>query len=77
LLDRVDIRAWLTDAFRFSRHRLLALTPQIATTAARLSAEMGRDPADRLIAATAIEFGTPLVTKDKRIRDSGVIETIW
>lgn len=27
------------------------------------------DPADRLIYATAVEYGCPLITKDRRLRD--------
>ena len=77
VLDRIDIRAWLIDAFRVRRNRLLPLTPQIAATAAVLPLEVGRDPADRLIVATAIEYAAPLVTKDRRIREAGVVETIW
>lgn len=77
LLDRVDIRAWLADAFKVRGTRLLPLTPQVAATAAALAPEMGRDPADRLIVATALENGAPLVTKDERIRRANVVETIW
>jgi predicted nucleic acid-binding protein len=36
-----------------------------------------RDPIDCLIAATALANDAPLVTKDDRIRKSGVVETIW
>jgi len=32
---------------------------------------------DRLIAATAMVEGMPLVTSDARIQDSGVVTTIW
>jgi predicted nucleic acid-binding protein len=32
---------------------------------------------DRLIAATSIVLGIPLVTKDERMLDSGLVETIW
>lgn len=35
------------------------------------------DPADRLIMAAAIELGVPLVTRDRRIRRSKLIECIW
>ncbi len=35
------------------------------------------DPADRIIAATALLKGMPIVTKDQRIRKSPGIETIW
>ncbi|MDP9361771.1 MAG: PIN domain-containing protein [Acidobacteriota bacterium] len=36
-----------------------------------------RDPIDCIIAATALTHGVPLVTKDDRIRQTGVVETIW
>ena len=77
LLDRVDIRAWLDDAFAVPLNQLLPLTPSIAATSVLLPPQVGRDPADRLIVATAIEHGVPLVTKDGRIRDANIVETIW
>src|SRR5437870_12909865 len=36
-----------------------------------------RDPSDQQIVATALDLGVPLVTKDERIRQSGIVETIW
>jgi PIN domain nuclease of toxin-antitoxin system len=36
-----------------------------------------RDPADRIIGATAIAEGMPLVTADKQIRQAKVVQTIW
>jgi PIN domain nuclease of toxin-antitoxin system len=36
-----------------------------------------RDPADRIIGATAIVEGMLLVTADKQIRQAKVAETIW
>lgn len=53
------------------------ITPDIAILAARLPATFPKDPIDRLIAATAISEGVPLVTADERIRDSHVVSTIW
>lgn len=35
------------------------------------------DPWDRFITATAMALGLPLVTRDGRIRESGLVETIW
>lgn len=55
---------------------LIPLTIEIASMAASLPDPI-RDPADRLIVATALLQGVPLVTKDDRIRRSGVVETIW
>lgn len=53
------------------------MTPEIVTQAVRLPTTFPRDPADRVIAATAIIEGIPLVTADQRIQQSGVVETIW
>jgi PIN domain nuclease of toxin-antitoxin system len=53
------------------------VTPEIAALAVRLPEEFPKDPADRLIAATAIVEGMALVTADTRIRQSKVVETVW
>lgn len=46
----------------------MPLTPAIAATAVGLPARFPRDPADRIIYATAIENGWQLITKDRRMR---------
>jgi PIN domain nuclease of toxin-antitoxin system len=48
--------------------RTIPVTPAIAATGAALPTSFPRDSADRLIYATAIEHGWPLVTKDERLR---------
>lgn len=35
------------------------------------------DPYDRLIVGTALRLDIPLITRDKQIVDSGLVETIW
>ena len=57
---------------------ILPLTVEIAAQAAAFPvASYPRDPADRLIGATALTTGTHLVTKDKAIRRSSLVRTIW
>lgn len=63
----VPIRSWLESLA--SAVRSMAATPAIAATAVELPSTFPGDPADRLIYATAIEHGWPLVTKDRRLRD--------
>jgi len=36
-----------------------------------------RDPWDRFIVATALALDLPLVTADRRIQKSGLVEAIW
>jgi PIN domain nuclease of toxin-antitoxin system len=36
-----------------------------------------KDPADRIIASTAMAEATPLVTADKQIRRAKLLQTIW
>jgi len=53
------------------------VTPEIAAIAAQFPADYPRDPADRLIGATARAEGMTLVTRDERIRRSSLIRTVW
>jgi PIN domain nuclease of toxin-antitoxin system len=55
---------------------LMPLTPKIALTLRRISRDIVPDMPDRIIAATALELGLPLVTRDHKIIASG-IPTIW
>lgn len=72
----MDALQWLNRLFRLSSVLLIPINPDIAVLAASLSDPI-RDPADRLIVATALHERAPLVTRDGRIRESGVVQTIW
>jgi PIN domain nuclease of toxin-antitoxin system len=56
---------------------LKPLTPAIAALAVRLPEKYPRDPADRIIGATAMVEGMHLLTADKQIRQAKVAQTIW
>jgi PIN domain nuclease of toxin-antitoxin system len=53
------------------------ITPEIAALAAQFPEDYPRDPADRIIGATARAEGLMLVTRDERIRRSPLIRTVW
>ncbi|MEA2238538.1 MAG: hypothetical protein QOC81_3262 [Thermoanaerobaculia bacterium] len=75
VLDR-EPAAWLHGVIEARNVSILPITLEIGIRAAELH-EALRDPIDCLIAATALINNAPLVTKDDRIRKSGVVETIW
>ncbi len=53
------------------------LTAEIAALATQFPDDYPRDPADRLIGATARAEGLVLVTQDKKIRRSPLLKTTW
>jgi PIN domain nuclease of toxin-antitoxin system len=53
------------------------VTPEIAALAAQFPEDYSRDPADRLIGATARAEGLTLVTRDERIRRCTLLKTVW
>lgn len=53
------------------------LTPTIAALATQFPEDYPRDPADRLIGATARAEGLALITRDEQIRKSKLLKTIW
>lgn len=74
-LDR-DVGTWVRAALALPRVMLLELSPEVAVAAAKL-AELHGDPADRMIAATAMELGAPLVTKDAMLARFVPVHAIW
>jgi len=53
------------------------ITTEIAALAAQFPEDYPRDPADRIIGATARAEGMTLVTRDERIRRSPLLRTVW
>lgn len=56
---------------------VIEISPEIAARSVRIAPNFHDDPADQLIAATAIELDVPLVTADERLRASPALRTIW
>jgi PIN domain nuclease of toxin-antitoxin system len=53
------------------------ITPAIAVVMMDFAVALPGDPVDRLIAATARAEGLKLVTRDRKLRASGLVETVW
>jgi PIN domain nuclease of toxin-antitoxin system len=56
---------------------VLPITAAIAAATTRLPPSYPRDPADRIIAATALVHGATLITADQRIRKAKAVRTLW
>jgi PIN domain nuclease of toxin-antitoxin system len=60
-----------------TRFSVLAMTARVCVRSASLPASYPSDPADRVIGATALVEGIPLVTADEEIRRSKALPVIW
>jgi predicted nucleic acid-binding protein len=56
---------------------MIELTRDIAETLSKISRSVVADMPDRIIAATALHLGLPLITSDSGIRKLKNIKTIW
>ena len=72
----VETAKFLRDALAARAIRVLSITPEIAALA-QSGAVPATDPADRLIAATALHHRARLVTRDATLRAVEGLSTVW
>jgi len=60
-----------------ARTAVRPITAKVAVLANQFPLSYPGDPCDRMIGATALAEGMPLVTKDRNIRSSKQVKTIW
>ena len=79
-LGRLDLgeslRSWLDAAADPRTVRVLPITGAIANEVARIPTALHRDPADRLIIATARVYDLPILTRDQAIRRSKLVKLL-
>lgn len=72
----MPLRSWLEAATAPPLVRRFAITPSVAAEVAALPSGFHRDPADRILVASARILGAALVTQDKRIQRAGIVSTV-
>lgn len=76
---RINLAISLESLFRELEQRftVLPISSRACARTMALSAKYPKDPADRMIGATALVEGMTLLTADRGIRRSKVVPTIW
>jgi PIN domain nuclease of toxin-antitoxin system len=72
----VPLHEWLDGAAHPRSVRLVSISPEIAAEVVALPDSFQRDPADRLIVATARVLNIPVLTEDTLITRSRLV-TRW
>ena len=72
----VPLREWLDKATAPPLVRRFGISPAIAAEVATLPDSFHRDPADRILVATARVLGATLLTQDRRIVNAALADTL-
>lgn len=73
----IPVEDWIARSEALSFVQFVPLDNRIALRSNHLPGELHEDPADRIIIATALMLGAPLITKDTKIRDYPHVKTVW
>ena len=73
----LDVVEWIARVEAIEGLRFVTVDNRIALASTRLPGEPPRDPADRILVATARSLDAPLVTRDARLAAYPHVETTW
>jgi PIN domain nuclease of toxin-antitoxin system len=74
---KISPAKWLSRAIEETGIVVMDLSPEIATDSCSLPGEFHKDPADRIIVATARVHNLTLLTKDLKILDYPNVKSAW
>lgn len=72
-----ELHNWIKAIQKLRRVRFIPVDNHIAVASVELPGQFHKDPADRIIVATALTMNIPLVTIDQKIRAYPHVRTIW
>jgi PIN domain nuclease of toxin-antitoxin system len=73
----IDVIDWIAKSEVLPFIKFIPVDNAVAIKSVNLPQPLHNDPADRIIIATAISMGSPLVTKDEKILKYPHVQTIW
>jgi PIN domain nuclease of toxin-antitoxin system len=73
----IDVADWIAKVEALPFLSFVPIDNRIAVRAVDLENFAHRDPADRMIAATALGLGATLITADAHLRSYRALKTLW
>ena len=77
LVLSMDVENWFDEVSQIDGMRFIPVDNEISIKSTVLPGTFHKDPADRMIVATARKLAVSLVTADKKIRNYEHVKTIW
>ena len=77
LILTLELNDWIAKSEMLPFFKFIPVDNSVAIKSVNLPQPLHTDPADRIIIATAISLGAPLVTKDEKILNYSHVQTIW
>jgi len=77
LVLSMDVESWFDEVSQIDGMRFIPVDNEISIKSTVLPGNFHKDPADRMIIATARKLAIPLVTADEKIRSYEHVKTIW
>lgn len=77
LVFSIHVDTWIASVEALQFLTFVSVDNRIAVRAVQLADFPYRDPADRMIVATALGMGATLLTADARLRAYPIVKTIW
>ncbi len=77
LVLSMDVASWISTIAMIKNVHFYPVDNDIAIKSVHLPGDFHKDPADRMIVATARKLAAPLITKDEKILGYSHVKTIW
>ncbi len=77
LVLSMEVESWLDEVSQIDGVRFVPVNNEIGIKSTVLPGEFHKDPADRMIVATARKLAVPLVTADEKIINYEHVKTVW
>jgi PIN domain nuclease of toxin-antitoxin system len=77
LILTLELSDWIAKSEMLPFFKFVPVDNSVAIKSVNLPQPLHRDLADRIIIATAISLGAPIVTKDEKILNYPHVQTIW
>lgn len=72
-----DVFEWTNNLKFLNNFRSVPIDNEIAQKSVLLEGFRNSDPADRIVIATALSLGCPIVTKDQKIHSYKMVKSVW